>query len=75
MWSGNINPNQGLDCTNGAEDLLCRGTFDRIPIQDIDSIVDERHFGLAYGSCRYHRPGVRRTGWAMGLSSKGAGTR
>jgi hypothetical protein len=54
--------NQSEDGDGGFEYMLCGGGFDRIPVQDTDSIVKNRRFGTACACCHCHRLGATRAG-------------
>ena len=60
--NGGTNSNQSEGGASSSENLLRGGSFDCIPIQNIDPVVQERRLGLAGPRCHFRWLGARRTG-------------
>jgi len=67
------NPNQREDSANGSEDLLCGEGLDRVPVQDIDFVVDVQYLGPARARRHCYRPGVGGTRRTVEVLSEGYG--
>jgi len=59
-WAQNVgtDPNQSQGSADGSEDLLSGGGLDCVPIQNIDSVVQERRLGFACACCHFRGLGM-----------------
>ena len=64
--NGGTNPNQSEGSANGSKDLFCGGGFDGVPVQNFDSVVQERHLGLACARCHFRWLDL---GYASGMAA------